>query len=303
VLGSKGLPPNSRADVQIFTGPATTTLIQWVPWQRPLGRTMLDILCIGGGGAGGAGFTGIAGAARGGGGGGGCSGVTRVIIPLSLLPKTLWIQAGNGGKGGTGAGGAGVLSAVSIHPVNNNTATNLVALSGAAAAGGGGVGTGAAGGAGGTAGSIATIGAQIFPGLGHFAFIAGVAGSTGGGVNANGISTDIPVSSCLTMPGSGGGGCTATNRSGGACNALAGSWLSEQRPATAAAGQNAGSGGKFYYEPIFSFPGMGAGSSNTTAGGNGGNAAYGSGGGGGGAGTTGGVGGDGGAGIVILTAW
>ena len=128
-----------NADVRMFNRPCTVTNTQWETWTKPRGKTMMNILCIGGGGGGGGGFTATAGSARGGGGGGGSSGVSRVTIPLWLVPDILFIQVGAGGRGvgsGGGTAGSGVLSYVAIHP--NTTASNIIAVSGAAAAAGGG---------------------------------------------------------------------------------------------------------------------------------------------------------------------
>jgi hypothetical protein len=292
-------------DVQIFTQPCTVTNTQWLTYRRPRGITMLHIICIGGGGGGGGGFTAAAAAARGGGGSGGGSACTRVTIPAFLLPEVLYVQVGAGG-GGVGSGGgtatSGVLSYVSVWP--NTTANNVVAISGAAAAVGGGTGTGAAVGAAGTAGTIAVIGSMPLAGLGHFDLIAGQIGVAGGAVaGANGTAQVLPTTSILCGGGSGGAGTTSADFAGGAFTATANTLVSEQRPATPAAGSNPGSGGPAIWAPFFMFGGGGGSSSNTAAGGAGGNGAYGAGGGGGGGGTTGGRGGDGGNGIVIITGW
>jgi hypothetical protein len=121
-------------------------------------------------------------------------------------------------------------------------------------------------------------------------------------LNQETIAHHIPVTGVVTMGGTGGGGTTAADFAGGPITAIAGSFLSEQRPAQAAAGSNGG-GSAQSWEPFFSFSGMGGGSSNAAAGGEGGNGAYGSGGGGGGAGVGGSRGGNGGNGIVVITCW
>jgi hypothetical protein len=297
--------PYGVADVQIFNIPSTVTNTQWHTWTKPRGKSMMNIICIGGGGGGGGGFTAAAAAARGGGGGGGSSAVTRVELPLWTVPDTLYVQIGAGGQGvgsGGGTAGSGVLSYVAIAP--NTTASNVIAISGAAGAVGGGTGTGAAVGASGTAGSIAVIGSMPLAGIGTFEFIAGQGGAAGGAVaGAVGGAGTIPVTSVITTGGTGGAGTTSADFAGGLWTAITSSWLSEQRPATPAAGTNNGSGGFMLWKPLFSFAGTGGSSSNTAAGGAGGNGAYGSGGGGGGGGTTGGRGGDGGSGLVIITCW
>lgn len=288
--------------IQVFTRPCTVTNTQWQTWNRPRGAIWLHIICIGGGGGGGGGFTAAAAAARGGGGGGGGAGVTRVTVPCILLPETLYVQVGAGGQGvgsGGGTAGSGVLSYVAIAP--NTTASNVVAISGAAGSVGGGTGTGAAAGATGAGSTVAVIGSMPLAGLGLFAVIAGQTSAGGGAqTGAVGGAIAIPVTSALCMGGSGGAGVTAADFAGGLFTAIADSYLSEQRPATPAAGSNNGSGGVQFWDPFFSFSGGGGSASNAGVGGAGGNGAFGSGGGGGGGGTTGGRGGDGGGGIVIM---
>ncbi len=300
------LPPEFRGDVQIFTRPCTVTDIQWETWRKPRGVSMTHIICIGGGGGGGGGFTRSVGNAGGGGGGGGSSGIVTVTIPTFLLPEILSVQVGAGGAGVLSGGGtapSGVLSFVAVAP--NATATNVIARSGAVAATGG--ATGLTGGVGvqGVASTLALIATMPRAGLGQYTMIAGHDG-TGGGAHtgANGTTMTIPATSVCCMGGTGGGGAQSGDFTGGPITAIAGSYLSEQRPIPSAAGTTgAGSGGPQVWEPFFSFGGMGGSSSNAAAGCAGGNGAYGAGGGGGGAGTTGGRGGDGGSGIVMIISW
>ena len=299
------LPRETNGRVQIFTQVSTLTNLQWLTYQRPLGISMLSIMCIGGGGGGGGGFSGIAASARGGGGSGGSSGVMRVTVPAILLPRTLYVQVGAGGLGvgsGGGTAASGVFSYVAIAP--DTTASNVLAISNNSVPTGGGTGTAAAVGAAGTGGTLATIANFPLAGLGVFETIAGQSGVSGGAVaGGNGTAQSIPTSSVMTSGGTGGGGTTSADFSGGLWTAIAGSYLSEQRPATPAAGSVNGSGGFTLWEPFFSFGGTGGSSSNTGPGGAGGSSGFGSGGGGGGGGTTGGRGGDGGPGIVIIVAW
>jgi hypothetical protein len=300
------LPQAFVADVQIFTRPSTVTNTQWLSWHKPRGVAVCNILCIGGGGGGGGGFSGVA-AGAGGGGSGGSSGVSRVELPVAFLPDKLFIQVGAGGVGGlpgapATAGANGVLSYVAVGP--DTTAINVVALSGAAAAVGGANGTNTAGGAGGAASTIAVIGSMPLAGLGAFNLIAGQVGVIGGDDSgANGTAITIPITSTLCQAGSGGAGTTASDTQGGECTAISNSWLSEQRPATPAAGSFNGSDGPQIWKPFFSFGGLGGSGSVLGIAGTGGNGAHGGGGGGGGGGATGGSGGDGGAGIVIITSW
>lgn len=308
MLDTFGIPSSFKGDVQIFTRPCTVTNTQFETWRKPRGVSMVNILAIAGGGGGGGGFTRAEGNAGGGGGGGGSSGIGRLTCPAWLLPDVLYIQVGAGGQGvgsGGGTAGSGVSSKVMIssHLASVNSNTLLVAVSTSNAEGGT-TGTAAAVGTGGAGGGIAVIADMPLGGLGIFNSIAGQDGAAGGAVaGANGTAITIPVTSALCQGGSGGAGTTAADFAGGECTAITDSWLSQQRPATPAAGSNNGSGGPQIWKPFFSFGGLGGSSSNTGIGGAGGNGAYGAGGGGGGAGTTGGRGGDGGSGIVIITSW
>lgn len=299
--------PKRRNDwTSIFTRVGTVANFQWHTWIKPRGASMLYIMCVGGGGGGGGGFTAAAGSARGGGGSGGSAAATRVLIPMMFIPDALYIEVGMGGQGRLSGGGtadSGLLSRVTIAP--DLTASNCLAVSGTAVAGGGVTGTAGSGGAGGGAGSVAAIGAMPLAGMGFFAFIGGVAGVAGGSqAGAVGAATAIPVTSALTQGGSGGAGTTSADFAGGLFTAIAGSWLSQQRSGTPAAGTTGhGSGGRNEISPFFSWGGGGGSSSNTAAGAGGGNGHWGSGAGGGGGGTTGGRGGNGGGGVVILCAW
>lgn len=298
-----GLPPSLRASTSIFNRPCTATG-QWETWRKPRGVSMVYIMCIGGGAGGGYGFSGIAGSARGGGGGGGSSGAGIVIVQAAFLPDIMFVQVGAGGVGlGGGAGPApsGVLSYVGIAP--DPAVQNLIAVSSSVAPVGGGVGTAGAGGAGGAGGTSPGISTMPLAGLGNFYLIAGQLGAAGG-VSAGGVGNPIGISSQgFTQGGSGGAGTTAADFAGGSFTD-SGDYLSEQRPATPAAGSAGfGSGGPMIWKPFFSFGGGGGSSSNAGAGASAGNGSYGSGGGGGGAGQSIGRGGDGGSGIVIITSW
>lgn len=299
-----GLPSERNCDIQVFTRPCTALHFQYETWRRPRGCSMSTMLAIGGGGGGGGGHSAAAGNARGGGGAGGSSGISRLTIPIFLLPEILYVQVGAGGTGGAATvnGNNGVSSWIGIS--TQNSTVNRVLVSGDTQASGGVAGTGAAAGTGGNAGTIGSIGNCVFAGLGNFNFIAGQAGAAGGSqAGANGTAITIPTSSCVCQGGSGGGGTTSADFAGGAFTAVAGAFISDFRPSTPAAGSNSGSGGPQLWRPFFSFGGGGGSSSNTGVGGHGGKGAYGAGGGGGGGGTTGGTGGDGGQGIVIIISW
>lgn len=292
-------------DVQVFTLPSTVTNLQWHTWNRPRGTAFSQMLAIGGGGGGGGGFTRVAGAAGGGGGGGGSSGHAQLAIPLELLPDMLYIQVALGGAGvSSGTGGTGMISYISFFP-NQSAAFNNILASTIASGGGAASGTASAAGTGGGAGSATTVATgNPLAGLGIWNSTVGQAGSAGGAqTGTNGVNIAFPTIGLLTMGGTGGGGSGGSDHSGGAINAVANSLLSDIRPTNAAAGSNPGSSGFNVMKPFFSFPGMGAGSSNAGVGGRGGDGFYGSGGGGGGAGTTGGRGGDGGNGLVIIVSY
>lgn len=297
------------SDVQIFTIPSAVANLEWHTWLRPRGKTMCSILCIGGAGGGGGGFTGVAATARGGGGGGGGSGVTKILIPLILLPDILYIQVGAGGAGvgsGGGTAGSGLLSFVCVYP--DTGVLNVLASSGAAGATGGGTGTAAAVGAAGAGSTIMTTALMplgVALGVMQSTFIVGPAGQLGGAVaGAIGAATTLLTTGICTMGAPGGAGTTAADFAGGVITAGAGlTTISDSRPVGAAAGSNAGSSGPLLWKPFWSYCGLGGSSSNAGVGGSGGYGAPGSGGGGGGGGTTGGRGGDGGPGIVIITCW
>jgi len=303
-----GRPGKYVADVQMFTRPCTVTNLQWETYRVPRGASMLNIFCVGSGGGGGGGFTGASNTTRGGGGGGGSAAASRLILPCALLPDRLYIQVAAGGQGtdsGGGTAGSGVLSYVAIFP--NTTATNVVCISGAAGPTGGATGTGAAGGGAGNAGSVAVITDMVFGGMGQFFALQGQAGAAGGTpTGAVGTSTTIAATGILTQGGAGGAGINTPAQvsfAGGGCTAVANTYVSEQRPATPAAGSNPGSGGYAIWKPFFSFAGCGGSSADGGVGGAGGNGGPGSGGCGGGGGTTGGRGGDGGSGLVVIMAW
>lgn len=304
LYGLPGVLPGVDSKVQIFNRPSTVTNIEWMTWLRPRGVTMASVFCIGGGGGGGGGFTGAASSARGGGGSGGSSGHARGVLFLNQLER-LYIQVGAGGVGvGSGGGQApsGVLSWVGVFP--DTTSQNMICQSGAVAATGGTTGTGAAGGAAGAASTVGTIANANFSSLGAFLFIAGQVGVSGGSqAGANGTGITFQNNGLICTSGTGGGGTTSADFQGGAFAALANTYISEQRPATPAAGSFDGSGGAAIWNPPYFFGGGGGSSSNTGVGGKGGNGAHGGGGGGGGGGTTGGRGGDGGNGLVIITCW
>lgn len=296
--------------IQRFANPCTVDNTQWQPWSRPRGVSMLMIICVGGGGGGGGGDGDLSSFGRPGGAGGGSSGITRVIVCLNRLPRTLYIQVGAGGAGGVPStlgvggtsGGTGLLSYVAIAPTNT-TVLNILAVSAAVGAIGGGGSTGGNP-TGGAAATAAVIGSMPLAQHGFFNSLGGQAGANGGLSNANGSPGVIPSTGALCFGGTGGGGVTVTNRSGGGWTAIAGSYLSQQAPAAQGPGAVNGAGGLEIWKPMAMFGGGGGGGSTLIATAVGGDGVYGSGGGGGGAAlTTGGGGGAGGGGFVEMVAW
>lgn len=302
------IPRNKLADIQEFTVPSTSTT-QWHTWMKPRGVSMVSILCIGGGGGGGGGA--VPSNAGGGGGGGGSSSQTSVLIQAQLLPDSLYVQVGAGGAGGvTGVTAAtnGALSYVSVDYTTTG-ANNIVCVSGTVAASAGSVATATNGGGNGSGGTVATISIMPLGGLGIYNFVAGQAGTAGGGVTSGAAAPNItlPLTGLSCMGGTGGGGTTGVVLNpGGAITSVGSTLFGDSIPINASGGQSGsgsynirGTSGIF-----FTYSGMGSGgNTKSNAGLAGGNGLYGSGGGGGGSGSPGGTGGRGGNGIVIITSW
>ena len=99
----------------------------WQTWMRPRGKSMANIIAISPGAGGGGGFSGLAASARGGGGGGGSGAIARLVIPLSFLSDTFFINVGIGGAGGAAgaAGASGGNSMIALRP-DNTTVQNRV---------------------------------------------------------------------------------------------------------------------------------------------------------------------------------
>lgn len=287
---------HTHGDVQTFTGSAS-----WQTWTKPANARMVFITAVGAGAGGGGGFGASAGSARGGGGGGGSAASTRLVIPASLLPDTLYVLAPVGGAGvSSGTGGQGALAYVSTTQ-DSNVTSNIVVASGGSAAGGGTSGSGVGPGNLGSAGIAASVTNMPRGELGSWRSIGGTTGGRGGSqAGANGQALMIPSTGPCTTGGTGGGGTTSGNFAGGAITAITGSTISDGRPT------GSGSNGTLLgpsSAPFFSFGGLGGAANNSSAGGAGGTGAYGSGGGGGGGGTTGGRGGDGGPGFVQIVSF
>ena len=80
------------ADVFYFVGTSDNQGLEWMVWEKPRGKTMIDILLVGRGGGGGLGIATGAASTAGGGGGGGSGAQTRLTMPLALLPDRLYIS-------------------------------------------------------------------------------------------------------------------------------------------------------------------------------------------------------------------
>lgn len=292
---------------QIFRpmGLASATLGNWQVWNKPLGITTVQMLCIGSGasGAGGNGRASLAASIAAGGGGGGCSGYTSLIIPAALVTDQLFISVGPGPLGGaTSAAGLiginsyisaaqGVITAASLYLSAN---TNNPAAPAAAGT------TGVAG----AAGTIALItGMQLAYG-GIFSATVSIAGGAGSVGAADAVAV-VAMTNSMLCGGAGGGGSPSasnTNRVGGA---ITGAGLVPGLPGGVVAGGN-GTPGFQRIAGLCASGGTGGGSNAAAGvGGSGGSGGIGCGGGGGGNGLVGsaGVGGSGGDGMIVITCW
>jgi hypothetical protein len=301
------LPPRARADVKTFVGNAVGSG-DWQAWFKPKGCTMASIVLVGAGGNGGNGAIGANSTAAG--GGGGASGaVSKLLVPLCMLPDILYLQLRMGGSGGD--------SRISIAP--NGTTNHLLLV--ATAGGNGGNASGATAGAAGTAASSSTVGAAPLSGLGISAFLGGQAGIIGGTTVSGGALT-LPVTGIFVTGGTGGGGLPAA----GVAGTAGGSFTTPSQPtifaphvggaggSAATAPPVSGSGGPLSLTSVlkYGYGGTGGGSTHGSATGaglvqsSGGNGAYGCGGGGSGGALTGstpGVAGIGGPAYCVIVCW
>ena len=288
-----------NAEIFTFVGNSTGTVVY--TFNKPRGKSMIDILLVGNGGNGGNGVVGAVSTAAGGGGGG--SGTqTRVTMPIHLLPDILFVTLN-----------FGITSRVGLVP-NDTTAANVVVCAGA-----GGVGGNASGATGGTAGTAgAASNGSIMPlGWAFATSLAGQAGTAGGTTGAS-TAVAIPTTGLLVTGGAGGAGLGNAGSTGTAGANITGSGVFPTLSGGAAAGsQTTPAGdGQAGYRPVpnilMGYGGSGGGSTGgaaTGAGlyaGKGGNGAPGCGGGGGGGGLTGstqGTGGLGGPAYCVITVW
>lgn len=143
---------------------STSAWQDWQVWRKPMGKSMLRILCIGWWGWWGSWVIGANSTAAGG-GWGGASGITNVTIPLNLIPNILYISVA------AAKTGAWVASYVSIHP--STTANHVIAIANGWGAWGN--ASGATAGAAWWAGAVAT--SSVMP-LG-WSFATAIVGQSG----------------------------------------------------------------------------------------------------------------------------
>lgn len=277
------------SNFETFGGRLYVGTSNWVAVDVPERATLVHAMICGCGGNGGNGFSNTSGTNRAGGGGGGSGGMHKIIMPTFWLPgRKLWLLLGAVGDMST--------SYLSVKP---NTAAAFCLLQ-AVTGNAGGNGSGSSVGAGGTAGSATAFTNMVFGNLGGPISFGGQNGSNGGAIaGGNGVTLTWGNGGTIVSGGSGGGGTTSADFSGGAITGVA-----DYAPTIAASptGSNPGSPGVCNFGPMpFSTGGTGGSSSNTGVGGKGGDGAPGSGGGGGGGGTTGGGGGLGGAAFALIS--
>jgi hypothetical protein len=292
----------------------------FIAWNVPETAAVLHFLVIGGGGGGGSGHFSLAGGGNtSGGAGGAAGGLITATIPTVLLPKTLYLQVGQGGEGGAPVGTAFGNTAPTVgNPGRNGTrsyvcafpeinAGSIILLSSTTEPGGGGGGV-AGTSTTGTAISIATFNS----GLRWAGLTGNVITPTAGGATAAAGAGGSVTYAMLPTGGCGGGGYGAgAVRNGGSVtltnilSLMSATVTGGSGTATAGATGGTGNAGVFRYAPFITTGGGGGGNSAGTGGvaGDGGPGAYGCGGGGGGAALgASGRGGSGGGGLIIIIA-
>jgi hypothetical protein len=301
--------PSNTDNTKIFYASGGTT--SWQTWQKPRNAKFIQIFCLGGGAGGGGAAGNVTASSAGGGGGGGGAAFSREIIPVFLLPDTLYVQVGVGGTGGAGSAGAGNgfagiaggISYISLAPTASIPSVIMQSAT-TTGAGAGASGNVAAAGAAGAAGTVWTITNNAFASIGLVLASAGIIGTTGGFTAAPPTGPIALASNIITGGAGGAGKNTNTTQFDGATLAQASVILTSPVSGGIAPG-GAGNNGYGSLIPFCSIGGAGGASSLTTKGGRGGDGWYGSGGGGGGGGLStaggGGNGGKGGDGLVIIT--
>lgn len=303
-------------DVTWLTGASTTAVgtgMTWQAWQKPRGKTMVSILLLGKGGNGGNGVVGANSTAAGGGGGGSGT-MATLVMPLALLPDTIFFSLAGQQATTTVASYVAIYPSIIATPPPNHTI--MIANGG----GNGGNASGATAGAVGAAGSLTGMTAATMPiGWQWSKVLAGQAGIIGA-TTGSGNALTLPVTGLIVTGGTGGGGLPAAAASGTAGGgytvpAQPSPFPAHTAPAvTAVATTPPGNGAGGYKLPglLYFYGGLGGGSTHGTAtttglvGAYGGNGAFGCGGGGGGGALTGstqGIGGFGGPALAIITCW
>ncbi len=196
MLDFSHLTPSTLADVQQFVLQKTGAL-QYYTWQKPRGRTMSSMLCIGPGGNGGNGAIGANSTAAGG-GGGGSGAVSKLMVPINLLPDQLYIIID--------ASNNVYISVSQFASVNERLLFSRIGGTGGNAAG-------ATAGAAGAAAAIPLITECVLAGMGIFTFLAGQAGIIGG-VAVAGAALTLPTTGLTITGGTGGGGLPAAAATG-----------------------------------------------------------------------------------------
>jgi hypothetical protein len=305
-------PTNKEKFVQIFKQmglSATAGIGAWQVWNKPMGITMVQMLCIGSGAAGAGGTTraSLVAAIAAGGGGGGCSGYTKLTIPACFLPDKLYISVGPSALGGA-ANAAGIvgnnsyvsafqgsIAAANLYLSANTNNPVAPAIAGT---------TGAAG----AVGTIAAQTGMLLSTAGQWSAFVSIAGGAGS-VGAADAAAVAHGATSILCGGTGGGGAASgsdTNRAGGNITTT-NSFFSQVNGGVVAGGNgNPGFGSLLSPTLPLTFSGGTGGGSNAAAagvGGIGGNGGIGCGGGGGGEGVTGGRGGAGGSGLVVIICW
>jgi hypothetical protein len=301
-----------NAVVFYFQGSSAVSGSDWIVWEKPRGKSMVDILLVGKGGNGGAGAIGAVSTAAGGGGGGSGS-QTRLTMPLALLPDYLYISLAGVSLTTT------LASYITIQPKLTAGAGAPAAQDTLVIAGGGANGgnaTGATPGTLGAGGSIATAGTMPI-GWNYATALAGHSGLAGNATGA-GAAQNLPLTGILVCGGTGGAGLGNAGSTGAAGGALTGAGaFPTLAGGTAAGSQTAPPGnGQHGYRPIaglmFGYSGTGGGSTGGASTGaglfqsSGGNGAPGCGGGGSGGAFTGSAAGTvglGGPAFCVITVW
>lgn len=302
-----------NADVFYFQGSETAAGTDWITWEKPRGKGMVDIVLVGKGGNGGTGVIGAASTAAGG-GGGGSGAQTRLTMPLALLPDYLYISLAGPSATTTLASYITVGLKLTAGAGAPTTADILMIANGG---GNGGNATGATGGTAGAAGAAATAAAMPLGGA-WATFLAGQAGIVGGTTAAGGNLTLFSVGGLLVTGGTGGAGVGNAGSTGSAGGNITGAGVFPTSLGGLAAGsQTAAPGnGQHGFKPnpglMVLYGGTGGGSTGGAATGagltqaSGGNGAPGCGGGGSGGAFTGSVAGTAGLGgpaFCIITVW